>query len=166
MYTDALEYLEEERDAWAPVESLLDLPDEALERPTEPDGPAHGWRGRDLIAHLVGWQEISLSAAKELAVNERSPTISRFRAVMDSDVDHQNELIFDEWGALPLDEVRRRGRAVAGELRGHLTVVPETRWLKNPEHIRFFYDNGAEHYEQHRAELDAIVASPSGGSDA
>jgi hypothetical protein len=166
MYTDALEYLEEERDAWAPIETLLDLPDEILERPTAQDGPAHGWRGRDLVAHLVGWQEISLAAAKELAVNETSPTVAHFRAVMDSDVDRQNELIFEEWGALPLDEVRRRGREVAGELRGHLTVVPETRWLKNPEHIRFFSDNGAEHYEEHRVELEAIIAGASGTPDA
>ena len=38
---------------------------------------AHGWSGRDLMAHLLAWQEIALRAAKELAVNETSETFAR-----------------------------------------------------------------------------------------
>ncbi|MBA2254361.1 MAG: maleylpyruvate isomerase N-terminal domain-containing protein [Chloroflexi bacterium] len=161
MYTDALEFLEEDRDGWEPFEALLDQPDEALERPTPEDGPAHGWRGRDLIAHLVGWQEVALAAAKELAVNEEAPVIARFRSIMDGGVDVHNETIADEWRSLPLDEVRRRARSVAGELRGHLTVVPETRWLKHPTNMRFFAENTVDHYAEHGAELEAILAEPS-----
>ena len=40
MYTDALSFLEDERDAWAPFEALSQLTDEQLERPVE---AAHGW---------------------------------------------------------------------------------------------------------------------------
>ncbi len=32
MYLDAMEFLEEERDAWAPYEALAELTDEQLER--------------------------------------------------------------------------------------------------------------------------------------
>lgn len=158
MYTDALEFLEEDRDGWEPFEALFALPDEALEHPMDADGPAHGWRGRDLIAHLVGWQEVALAGAKELAVNEQAPVIARFAAIIDRAVDVYNETIDAEWSSLPLEEVRRRGREVAGELRGHLTVVPETRWLKNAANMRFFADNTVDHYSEHTAELEAILA--------
>ena len=33
---------------------------------------AHGWSGRDLMAHLVAWQLVTLDIAKELAVGEKS----------------------------------------------------------------------------------------------
>jgi hypothetical protein len=158
MYTDALEFLEEDRDGWQPFEALLDLPDESLERPMDAAGPAHGWRGRDLIAHLVGCQEMALAGARELAVNEQAPTIARFRAIPDGGVDAQNETIAEEWRLLPLDEVRRRARSVAGELRGHLTVVPESRWLKHPANMRFFTGHTVDHYVEHIPELEAILA--------
>src|SRR5256714_3747965 len=71
MYTDALSFLEDERDSWRPYETLGQLTDDELERPVE---GAHGWSGRDLMGHLVTWQLLSLDVAKELAVGERSPS--------------------------------------------------------------------------------------------
>ena len=70
MYLDSLEFLEEERDAWAPYEALVGLTDEELSVPVE---AAHGWSGRQLMGHLVAWQENALAVATELAVNETSP---------------------------------------------------------------------------------------------
>jgi hypothetical protein len=58
---------------------------------------------------------------------------------------------------MPLDEVLSRFRAVPGELRGHLTVVPEARWLKNPEFQRFFAAETIDHYADHEADLAAIL---------
>lgn len=159
MYTDALEFLEEERDAWAPFEALLDLPDGVLERRSDPDGPLHGWSGRELIAHLVGGQEVALQAAKELAVNEASPTIARVDAAFDADSAAFNAAMLEEWAGLSLDEVRSRARTVAGEMRGHLTVVPETRWVKHPDHMRFFAGETLEHYADHEADLAAVLAA-------
>src|SRR6478609_4737363 len=69
MYTDALSFLEDERDAWRPYEALLLLTDEQLEAPVE---AAHGWSGRDLMGHLVTWQLLSLDVAKELALGPGS----------------------------------------------------------------------------------------------
>jgi hypothetical protein len=63
------------------------------------------------------------------------------------------------WAALPMDEVRRRFGTVPGELRGYLTVVPETRWLKNATNQRFFSGETTDHYQDHRADLDAILAA-------
>ena len=57
MYLDALEFLEEERDAWTPYEALAALDDATLARPV---AAAHDWSGRDLMAHLLAWQEVAL----------------------------------------------------------------------------------------------------------
>ncbi|HEY8819640.1 MAG TPA: maleylpyruvate isomerase N-terminal domain-containing protein, partial [Candidatus Limnocylindrales bacterium] len=67
MYLDSLEFLEEEHDAWAPFEALAGLTDEQLAVPV---AGAHGWSGRQLMGHLVAWQENALAVATELAVNE------------------------------------------------------------------------------------------------
>lgn len=160
MYLDALEFLEEERDAWAPFEALDGLTDEQL---TMPVPAAHGWSGRVLMGHLLEYQQIALSVATELAVNATSPTKSRVQAdwaarggdVVNAEVD-------EVWGALPMAELRDRFRSIPGQLRGYLTVVPETRWLKHAEHQRFFYEETTEHYEEHRAELAAVLAAAGG----
>ncbi len=160
MYVDAMEFLEEEHDGWGPYEALGDLPDEALTRPVE---AAHGWSGRDLMAHLLAWQEVALDAAKELAVNDTSPTIAR----VDADwaargAEAVNDDIARTWAERPLDELREQFRTQPGQLRGYLTVVPESRWLKHATHLRTFREETIEHYEDHAEDLRAILAAASG----
>lgn len=157
MYLDSLEFLEEERDAWRPYEALADLTDDQLGVPV-PD--AHGWSGRELMAHLLAWQGIALQIATELAVNEASPTIAR----IDADWEARGGAIVNAeidatWAAIPMDELRERFRTQPGELRGYLTVVPESRWLKHAEHLRTISDETMAHYEEHRPELVAVLAS-------
>ena len=157
MYLDSLEFLEEERDAWRPYEALAELTDEQLAVPV---AGARGWSGRQLMAHLLAWQEDAVAVATELAVNETSPTKAR----ADADWERRGgEVINAEldaaWAALPMDELRERFGTVPGQLRGYLTVVPETRWLKHADHQRFFYEETTEHYEEHRPDLDAILAA-------
>ena len=135
MYLDALSFLEDERDGWRAVEALDELTDEQLAVPLE---GAHGWSGRDLMAHLVAWLDVALAVARELAVNESSPAKVQADADWDARGDEINEEIRMAWLALPMDEVRQRFRTVPGELRGYLTVVPESRWLKNAEYEEFF----------------------------
>jgi hypothetical protein len=155
MYTDALSFLEDERDAWRPYEALSQLTDEELERPV---AGAHGWSGRDLMGHLLTWQLLSLDVAKELALGERS--VSRTAAEADWDVrggDIVNAEAAADWQTRSIDEVRQEFARVAGELRGYLTVVPETRWVKNADQQRFFYEETTEHYDDHKADLQAIL---------
>ena len=157
MYVDALSFLEDERDAWRPYEALLELSDEELSRPVE---GAHGWSGRDLMGHLLGWQLVALDVARELAVGVSSPT----KAQADADWEARggetvNAELEARWAALPLEEVRSEFQRVSGELRGFLTVVPETRWIKDPDHQRFFADETLDHYDEHRADLAAILAA-------
>ncbi len=157
MYLDALSFLEDERDAFRAYEALGELSDEQLEQPVEAAG---GWSGRDLMGHLVVWQEAALATAKELAVGETSPTMVRLEAEWDASPESGariNEEALERFRALPLDEVRRRFHETAGELRGYLTVVPESRWIKRADHQEWFFGETTEHYEDHLKELRAIL---------
>jgi len=157
MYADGLSFLEEERDAWKPFEALLELTDEQLETPLE---RAHGWTGRDLMAHMCAWIEWWLTIARELAVGPQSPTLERLHELgrnWEAEGVAVNAAIQAEWGALPVAEIRRRFEALPGELRGYLTVVPETRWLKDGASLESLLNNTTGHYEEHAADLQAIL---------
>jgi hypothetical protein len=156
MYADALEFLEDERAAWRPFEALLELSDADLAGPLE---GAHGWSGRDLMAHLTYWQEVALTVARELALRETSETKVQSDIDWDARGDAWNEEIRITGLALPMDEVRSRFRLIPGELRGYLTVVPETRWLKNTEYENFFLNQTTDHYAAHTADLAAVLAA-------
>jgi hypothetical protein len=160
MYLNALEFLEEERDAWRAYEALADLSDEQLDVAID---EAHDWSGRDLIGHIVAWQQNALDVARELAVGETSATKERSDREWEERGDAINAEIQAEWRAMPMAEVRRRLGEVPGELRGYLTVVPETRWIKHADNLRFFIDETIDHYADHASDLEAILdaASPS-----
>jgi len=157
VYLDALSFLEDERDAWRPFEALAALSDEDLGRPVE---GAHGWTGRDLMVHVLIWVDVALRTAKELAIGETSAT----KAAADADWDARggdavNADLHAAWADVPFDELRRRFAELPGELRGYLTVVPETRWVKHTDHLNFFLGQTLEHYDEHLADLDAILAA-------
>jgi hypothetical protein len=146
MYLDAMEFLEEERDAWAAYEALADLTDEQLDLPIE---AAHGWSGRDLMAHyarLAG----RFAGRREGAGGRRD---ERHDRAVDADWETRA-------GGPSTTTSRGRGRdpdgraagAVpdpAGELRGYLTVVPEARWVKHAAHLKSFHDETIAHYADH-----------------
>jgi DinB superfamily len=157
MYLDALSFLEDERDAFRAYEALDTLTDEELDRPVEAAG---GWSGRDLMGHMTVWQEAALASAKELAVEEASPTMARIEAewgATPGSGDRINADALAGFRAMPIDEVRRRFRETAGELRGYLTVVPESRWIKHAGHQEWFFGETIEHYEDHAKDLRAIL---------
>lgn len=152
MYLNALEFLDEERDAWGPFEALADLTDEQLTVPVE---AAHGWTGRQLMGHLLSGHEVALAVATELAVHETSPAKERADADWDArGGEVVNAEIDATWAVLSMDELRDRFATLPGELRGYLTVVPERRWLKHS----FFRSETTAHYEDHLADLAAILA--------
>ena len=155
MYLDALSFLEDERDGFRAYEALLALSDEQLDRPVEAAG---GWSGRDLMGHIVLWQEAALATARELAMGETSPTMARVEAQWEAgDGDQLNADGLARFRAMPMDEVRAAFRSTAGELRGYLTVVPEVRWIKHAAHQEYFIGETLEHYDDHMRELRAIL---------
>jgi hypothetical protein len=160
MYLDALSFLEDERESFRAYEALLALSDDQLDRPVPEAG---GWSGRDLMGHLIVWQEAALASAKELAVNEHSPTMQRLDAEWEvpGGGDRMNAEALERFRALPIAEVRRLFLETAGELRGYLTVVPESRWIKHTDHQNWFVSETLEHYEDHEKELRAILEAAS-----
>jgi hypothetical protein len=157
MYFDALSFLEDERDAWRPFEALLELSPEQLEIPAA--GPDR-WSGRDLLAHLVHWQEHALVVARELAVGARSPAYEAGELDWEErGGDVVNAEVTERGRAMSIEEVLARARSVPGELRGYLTVVPETRWIKNPVYERFFISETLDHYADHVADLAQVMAA-------
>jgi DinB superfamily len=157
MYLDALSFLEDERDGFRAYEALDALNDEQLDIPVAAAG---GWSGRDLMGHLILWQEAALATAKELAMGEQSPTMDRIEAQWASSPeagDAMNEDGIARFRSMPIAEVRALFRTVSGELRGYLTVVPESRWIKHAAHQEYFFGETTEHYEEHLKELRAIM---------
>ncbi len=161
MYLDALSFLEDERESFRAYEALDALSDEQLDIPVEAAG---GWSGRDLMGHLIVWQEAALAAAKELAVNDQSPAINQLEAAWSASPDagdRMNAEAMARFRSMPISEVREQFRTVAGELRGYLTVVPESRWIKHATHQEWFFGETIEHYEEHEKELAAILEAVS-----
>jgi hypothetical protein len=161
MYLDALSFLEDERETFRAYEALDALTDEQLETPV---AAARGWSGRDLMGHLLHGQEAALASARELAVGETSPTLDRMEAAWNAGPeagDRINAEALERYGAMPLQDLRTRFREVAGELRGYLTVVPESRWIKHASHQEYFFGELTEHYEEHQDDLQAILGAVS-----
>jgi hypothetical protein len=159
MYLDALSFLEDERDAFRAYEALDALTDEQLDVPVAAAG---GWSGRDLMGHVILWQEAALATAKELALGDVSPTMDRVTAEWNAAPgagDRINDEGIARFRAMPLAEVREAFRTVSGELRGYLTVVPESRWIKHGSRQEYFFSETTEHYEEHLKELRAILAA-------
>ena len=116
------------------------------------------------MAHLLAWQEIALRAAKELAVNDTSDTFARVSADWDArGGEVVNAEIESDWAMVPMTELRDRFATQPGELRGYLTVVPETRWLKHAKNLESFREESIEHYEDHADDLGAILAAAGAG---
>jgi DinB superfamily len=161
MYLDALSFLEDERDAFRAYEALDALSDEQLDIPVEAAG---GWSGRDLMGHMIVWQQAALAAAKELALGEQSPTIAELEAAWNASPDAGDRMNADaiaRFRAMPIGDVREQFDTVSGELRGYLTVVPESRWIKHSTHQEWFFGETIEHYEDHEKELKAILEAVS-----
>lgn len=157
MYFDGLSFLEDEREAWLPFEELGALSDEDFVRPV---AAAHGWSARDLAIHLTFGQGHALDVARELAVSDHSAAWERGEREWEEkggDVFNAEQLASAR--DLTDAEVRARLTDVPGELRGYLTVVPETRWVKNATFREFFLSETLDHYGDHAADLSAILAA-------
>jgi hypothetical protein len=110
--------------------------------------------------HLTSSQELALEVARELAMGDSSPAHERAdREWEERGGDVINTEAIERWKDAPADEVRARLSSVSGELRGYLTVVPETRWIKNAERREFFLSETLDHYEDHLGDLRAILAA-------
>ncbi len=112
------------------------------------------------MGHLLSGHEVALAVATELATNETSPTKQRADADWDTrGGEVVNAEIDARWAALSMDDLRARFASLPGQLRGCLTIVPESRWLKHPDHRRFVLGETTAHDEDHVDDLAAILAA-------
>jgi hypothetical protein len=146
--------LAEEREAFRPFEALGLLADAQLDVPVP---AAHDWSGRDLIAHLVAWLDDPIEVATELRVQATSPARERSTREFAARGDEINARFQAEWRALPMAEVRRRLRDVPEALRRAVDATPESRWIGDPDNLRFVHIYTVEHYEEHLRDLEAIL---------
>jgi hypothetical protein len=110
------------------------------------------------MAHMLAWQGVALDAAKELAIHETSGVFTQMDADWEArGGDAVNDEITRTWASKPIAELRDAFATQPGELRGFLTVVPETRWLKNADYLKSFYDETIDHYANHMADLSAVL---------
>ena len=152
--------LEDERDAWRPLRAAEPRSsDEQLERPVD---AVNGWSGRDLMGHLVALAA-GRARRREGARHGRERSAAKERADADWEQrggDAVNDEIQRDWAGEPIGEVRAEfERSLRASSAGYLTVVPEARWIKNADHQRFFIDETLDHYDEHRKDLDAILAA-------
>ena len=150
------EFLDEERAAWDPFKALDRLDDVRLD---DPIAAAHDWSGRDLIGHLLGWLGDALEVAGELESSPSSPARQRSRRAFAARGDEINAEIQAAWRAMPLREVRRRSRDVPEELRRAIVAVPTSSWDADPGNLEFLRVYTIEHYADHAADLEAILAA-------
>jgi hypothetical protein len=128
---------------------------EAIEG-VEPNRIVGGWSVRDVVAHLVDWNEEILLAAEHLLGRRAKPAhhpiveIERFNA--DSAARHAG----DGWAELvtQLAGTVERAVAVAGEFEGRLDEHVEHPW-NNHGTIRDLFHGVCGHQEEHTIELRA-----------
>jgi hypothetical protein len=153
---DAQEFLAAELEGWRPFEALSELSDAELEVPVE---AAHGWSGRDLIAHLVFWQEIAVGVGRDLVAGDASETRRWVDREWDARGPAWNDELLAEWQLLPIGVVRARFASASSDLRAALEAAPSSRWWDDAGHRETILEETTEHYADHRGELAAILAA-------
>ncbi len=87
------------------------------------------------MGHLLAWQEVALPCRqgarrqRDERRRSRASTPTGTRAGATSSTPRSTPT----WADVPMAELRERFATQPGELRGYLTVVPETRWLKHAD---------------------------------
>lgn len=149
-----MDFQSAEAAGWAPYEALGNLSDDDLERPL---ADAHGWAGRDLIAHIVFWQEVGAQIVRDLATSDVSPTKERVDAQWDEGGDAWNERILADWREMPLSEVRSRLATAPAALRAALDAAPASRWWDSARNREALVEETVDHYADHREDLLAVL---------
>jgi hypothetical protein len=129
---------------------------EAIEGVDERARAVGEWSVRDVVAHVVDWNEEILLAAEHLLGRRERPAhhpiveIDRFNA------ESAARRAGQEWGALKaaMADTVERAIALAGELEGRLEEPCEHPW-NNRGTVRDLFHGVCGHQEEHTEELRA-----------
>ena len=97
--------------------------------------------------------------AEELIARDRAEARERSQRAFAARGDQINAEIQATWRDLPIAEVRRRHRETPAALRDALSLVPPDRWTADEENLRFIHIYTIEHYQDHAADLEAILTT-------
>ena len=112
------------------------------------------------MAHIVAWQEVALAVARELAVDETSPT----KIEADRDWDARGDEINEEIRLALAGPPDGRGPAPVPDRPGRAARLPDGRarrraGSRTPSTSEFFLDETIDHYEAHADDIAAVLAS-------
>jgi hypothetical protein len=148
--------LREQLDRWE--ELLASMGDEQI---TTPDQPS-GWSIKDVIAHLMAWQQRSI-ARMEAALNDREPEFPSWIQNIDPDeegyTDRINAWIYDTYREQPWSKVHQDWKAGFQRLLELGEAIPEKdlldasryAWLQEYPLAYILlatYDHHQEHFEK------------------
>jgi hypothetical protein len=113
------------------------------------EGVVPGWSVKDLVHHCGGWARFS---ADQLEAIGNGPFTDPFDGVPDEHWDRVSQEMIEEARRMSFEEVLRgaeEARARARSVWSALSNVGE-------EAARFFAEETSEHYDEHRAEIQAF----------
>ena len=109
------------------------------------------WTVRDVLAHILAWQEVAVQRLELFAAGRAS----EIRWVRNDDVDDTNTRLHQERMGLSLAQVRERLEKIGQQLEERLERLPEGL-AEGTEPIAVWFPNCTyAHYQEH---LDQIVA--------
>jgi hypothetical protein len=99
---------------------LTALVDADWERPGTIGGG--DWSLRDLVGHIMSWEEIALGAISAAEANRPPPWPK-------GDIDEINRVMVARQGQLPLDELRQRATRTHAQLMLAISELPPATWV-------------------------------------
>jgi hypothetical protein len=159
MHDHILAAMREQFDHWESV--LANLSDEQITTPQFDDN----WSIKDVVAHLWGWQQISVARAESAVLNRepRMPDwVVQLHGVWEVDADRTNAAIYQLFHELPWSEVHRRWRqgylrfVELGEFISEKDFLDGDTypWLKGNSVAAYFLGS----YEHHQEHIEKLLA--------
>ncbi|MFL5767070.1 MAG: maleylpyruvate isomerase N-terminal domain-containing protein [Actinomycetota bacterium] len=113
------------------------------------EGVVPGWSVKDLVAHCGGWARFS---ADRLERTGSHPFTDPFDDAPDEHWDRVSQEMIDESRPMSFEDVLRAAEAARNRVRSVWSALPGA----SDEAARFFSEETAEHYDEHRAEIRAF----------
>jgi hypothetical protein len=115
----------------------------------EDEGVVPGWSVKDLVSHCGGWARFS---ADQLQAIGNGTFTDPFDGVPDEHWDRVSQAMIEESRRMSFEEVLRGAEEARARARSVWSELPEV----SDEAERFFAEETSEHYDEHRAEIQAF----------
>jgi hypothetical protein len=115
----------------------------------EDEGVVPGWSVKDLVSHCGGWARFS---ADQLQAIGNGTFTDPFDGVPDEHWDRVSQAMIEESRRMSFEEVLRGAEEARARARSVWSALPEV----SGEAERFFAEETSEHYDEHRAEIQAF----------